>query len=260
MKFVFFIYYLFIFSYIYSQNKSDVYVEYYVQNPNGQKIEYLYANASFSLYDQNQIDLKKNDSIILENDNTYSATVKQTNVNLIKIYSKQNSPIIHFVSQNLKKNTGVVAIDSLPKIQWKLIPDDAKEINGFKCNKAVGEFRGSDIVAYYTSDIPIPFGPFKFKNLPGLILEAYNINSINKYRWVAQKIVINHKNDVQIKFDSTIYDYLPTVSYRSIVTSFENKLDRVDNILKSRSQERGGTLTVGKRVRTSIEKVYEWEK
>lgn len=60
--------------------------------------------------------------------------------------------------------------DSLNTMKWNLGKDE-KTILGYKCHSATTSFRGRDYVAYYSSAIPIPDGPFKFGGLPGLILE-----------------------------------------------------------------------------------------
>ncbi|UFH31470.1 GLPGLI family protein [Chryseobacterium sp. C-71] len=59
------------------------------------------------------------------------------------------------------------------KIQWNLI-NETKVISGYKCQKATGKYRNKEITAWYTKDIPIPEGPYTFKGLPGLVLEAYD--------------------------------------------------------------------------------------
>lgn len=240
--------------------RNVVYIEYSTTSPIVNRIEYLYADIENALYIQGQINIDNEDNIILNKDNTYSVKPKKTRVNQIKIFSKINNPIVYFVTENPTKKTGVVAIDSIPEIKWKLISEDTKTIGGFECYKATANFRGSEITAYYSPEIPIPFGPFKFKGLPGLILEVFNTNSSYKYYWQAKKINFNPSNYVKNRFIAEDYNYLPTVSYKSIVTGFEKKLDNTNNILKSRNQDRGGTLQVGKRIRTGIEKVYEWEK
>lgn len=60
-------------------------------------------------------------------------------------------------------------------INWKLI-SERKKIGDFECYKAIGLLRGREYTAWYTNEIPIPFGPWKLQGLPGLIIEAYDKN------------------------------------------------------------------------------------
>ncbi|GFZ79627.1 hypothetical protein GCM10011531_06890 [Aquaticitalea lipolytica] len=63
--------------------------------------------------------------------------------------------------------------DSIPKIKWKILKE-TKEIGSFVCVKAICNFRGRDYTAWFSLDIPLPYGPWKLQGLPGLILEAYD--------------------------------------------------------------------------------------
>lgn len=65
--------------------------------------------------------------------------------------------------------------DSIPKINWK-ISDETKKIGNFECSKATATFRGRDYTAWFSLEIPLPYGPWKLQGLPGLILEAYDTN------------------------------------------------------------------------------------
>lgn len=56
---------------------------------------------------------------------------------------------------------------------WTL-QDSTKTLLGYPCQLATCSFRGRDYQAWFTSDIPIANGPWKFKGLPGLILEVYD--------------------------------------------------------------------------------------
>lgn len=60
--------------------------------------------------------------------------------------------------------------EPFPEIQWEL-GNETQEICGYKCNKATGRFRGRNWTAWYSEKIPLNNGPWKFGNLPGLILK-----------------------------------------------------------------------------------------
>lgn len=53
---------------------------------------------------------------------------------------------------------------------WEILPE-TKEMSGYAAQKAITSFGGRDYVAWFTPEIPISDGPYKFHGLPGLILE-----------------------------------------------------------------------------------------
>ncbi len=56
---------------------------------------------------------------------------------------------------------------------WK-ISDSTKTFGGYQVQKATTQFGGRNWVAWFSKDIPIPYGPYKFNGLPGLIMELYD--------------------------------------------------------------------------------------
>ena len=58
----------------------------------------------------------------------------------------------------------------LSNIQWQIQPD-TKMIGNLQCQLATGRFAGRDYKAWFTPEIKIPEGPFKFSGLPGLIVK-----------------------------------------------------------------------------------------
>lgn len=56
--------------------------------------------------------------------------------------------------------------------KWKLYAE-TKKIGRFTCQKASIKFRGRKYIAWFTDEIPVSFGPWKFRGLSGLILEVY---------------------------------------------------------------------------------------
>jgi len=53
---------------------------------------------------------------------------------------------------------------------WKLI-NETKVINSITCKKAEVRYKGRDWTAWYSTEIPFPYGPYKFSGLPGLIVK-----------------------------------------------------------------------------------------
>ncbi len=68
----------------------------------------------------------------------------------------------------------------LNPMKWKL---ENKEsiIAGYKCKKATCHFAGRDYVAWYTMEIPISEGPYKFGGLPGLIVKVEDTNREHRF-------------------------------------------------------------------------------
>ena len=59
----------------------------------------------------------------------------------------------------------------LPKIDWKL-ENEEKKIKGIRCLKATCRFGGRDWTAWYAPEYPMPYGPYLFQGLPGLIMQV----------------------------------------------------------------------------------------
>lgn len=62
-------------------------------------------------------------------------------------------------------------VETIPAMGWAMQPG-SKEILGYHCQQASCTFRGRDYEAWFTTDIPVAVGPWKFHGLPGLILEV----------------------------------------------------------------------------------------
>jgi GLPGLI family protein len=60
--------------------------------------------------------------------------------------------------------------DSLHPMKWE-ISHEERMIDSLNCIKAVCSFRGRNYIAWFTPDIPLPYGPWKMGGLPGLIID-----------------------------------------------------------------------------------------
>lgn len=61
--------------------------------------------------------------------------------------------------------------EEIPNQKWE-ITTDTLTILSYLCQKAITTFRGRTFEAWFTADIPINNGPYKFGGLPGLILKV----------------------------------------------------------------------------------------
>ena len=73
--------------------------------------------------------------------------------------------------------------EPIPQLQWTMARGDSTVL-GYPCHKATTRFRGRDYIAWYTEEIPFPYGPFKFGGLPGLITCIYDTQREHIYTLV----------------------------------------------------------------------------
>ena len=113
--------------------------------------------------------------------------------------------------------------ENIPVQQWN-IHDSTLIILGYVCQKATCQFRGRNYIAWFTMDIPIQQGPWKFGGLPGLILKVYDsdnllvFESINienfkrKYpikKMVKYEIFVKTERTKLLKLKRQIYENYP---------------------------------------------------
>lgn len=69
-------------------------------------------------------------------------------------------------------------------LDWQ-ITDETKDIMGYLCLSATTSYKGRDYKAYFTEEIPFSDGPYKFKGLPGMILELVDTKQHYHFKAVA---------------------------------------------------------------------------
>ena len=113
---------------------------------------------------------------------------------------------------NTKKNQALIAenmmdkefliTSEIEKREWKVSPDQA-EIAGYVCIKAETVIDSTDVIAWFTPQIPVSVGPEKYNGLPGAILKIETKSSFKRGRFakgesfktiVATSIEINDFN------------------------------------------------------------------
>ena len=114
----------------------------------------------------------------------------------------QNSKENIWLTQKTSYGKDILVLDSISNIHWSL-KNEKKKIGKYICYKATtidivkntkGIFK-TEIVAWYTPEIPFNFGPKGYGGLPGLIIELEEKNRILQ----ATKIKLNTKKTIKIK-------------------------------------------------------------
>ena len=72
------------------------------------------------------------------------------------------------------------------KQDWK-ITNEKKKIGNYNVQKATTSFGRRNWIAWFTSEIPFNYGPYKFYGLPGLILEISDSNENFKFSFKGNK-------------------------------------------------------------------------
>ena len=74
--------------------------------------------------------------------------------------------------------------------EWTLTEIQDTVLN-YPCKQAEVHFAGRDYVAWYTPDIPIPDGPWKFQGLPGLILKVEDREQLFQFEAIGLDVLEN---------------------------------------------------------------------
>lgn len=72
-----------------------------------------------------------------------------------------------------------------PDFRW-VLSMERKDIEGYMCQKAVTRYAGREWTVWFTPEIPVDCGLWKFSGLPGLILEA--CDDVREYIFTASSI------------------------------------------------------------------------
>lgn len=119
--------------------------------------------------------------------------IKQSKVNFQVSKNYPNLETVYHTSISGSK----VALKEQHKINWTILLE-TKNIEGFKVQKATTTFGGRNWIAWFTNEIQIQDGPYKFCGLPGLIVHIEDDKGDHIFNLVgSQKL-----NDQTVLLDS----------------------------------------------------------
>ncbi len=151
-------------------------------------------------------------------DQTYLQTItpliQGTTTNRFCRYQIRNGYLADSVVFTCYLNKKNLKVKESNKINWEIEASRDTVILGYNCLKASAELWGRKYIAWFTIDIPISCGPYKFCGLPGLIISisdtkkqhCFNIKEIK-----ASQQVIYYLNEQYV--DITARDYVKGLEY-----------------------------------------------
>lgn len=77
------------------------------------------------------------------------------------------------VNTNYVMVQSMFAVDTDDKVNWDLT-GETRTIGSYKVQKATTQYGGRNWTAWFTKDIALSEGPYKFRGLPGMIFEIYD--------------------------------------------------------------------------------------
>ena len=98
-----------------------------------------------------------------------------------------------------------------PMLKWELAEGDTI-IAGYNCKKALTSLWGRDYIAWYAPEVDLPYGPYKFNGLPGLVFmvvdtrdnHKFTLSGLEKvtqynpiYLWAEKDIIKTSRNKVR---------------------------------------------------------------
>lgn len=208
------IFLVFVYVTIFSQVNRFYYELTYKPNKDSTKIEkiltILECTENKSLY-QNY-ELAKYDSIIIafqENNDKFNNFdwnnfYKNSPRNSVKII-KENGIVIQkeYIGEMQSYHYGEKI-----NFNWKL-QKESEKIENYLTQKATTEFGGRKWHAWFTTEIPINEGPYKFFGLPGLIVKIEDAEK--EYSWILKGNYLCKQNCI-IPFNSYNEKYMPSIN------------------------------------------------
>lgn len=125
-------------------------------------------------------------------------------------YVFKHYPQKGFYSQTMYLDKTYLKVVEPLSFNWNIISGKTQTIQGYKCSKAETKFAGREYVAWFTTEIPVSDGPYKFCGLPGLIIKISDKKSQHSYLLISIKRV---KTPLPVIFKDNNYTTISSVDF-----------------------------------------------
>lgn len=123
---------------------------------------------------------------------------------------------------------------------WQLSSERDTIISTLKCKKAYTHYAGRKYIAWYSTEIPLNTGPYKFHGLPGLIIKIEDtqqqiIFELNSFEPINYTKPLYHKVKQYKSIDNLAYINAKRVDVERLIKRFSNP-QKVQTSIDKRSE------------------------
>jgi len=146
--------------------------------------------------------------------------------------------------------------DTISTLNWDLKYVVEKKIGSLLCKKATTHYRGRKYTAWYTLEIPLAYGPYKFNGLPGLI--ASISDSSNTFIWTIASYKLKAAKP-NFKYNEKLEPLISAEKYYSEIR-YPSSSEQ-ESIIQSKLPKGVKLISVTSdaHIRKGIEIKFEWE-
>lgn len=177
------------------------------------EVEYMYLdidNKTSYYYSPKYFNLKESNSTESEK----KELLKSLKSAYIIKKDNSNNKLFNYI-----KLDDFYAYEDKEVLNWKLLNDKKQILNKICSSAELSNYRGRSYIAHYTNEIIIQDGPYKFCNLPGLILKVQSKDG----DWIFEAVEIK-------KLTENLKDDIPYLSKNIKIYSRENYLKILKDI------------------------------
>lgn len=233
----------------YSQNSGSI--EYtYISNfgINYQTVGILEFNTEYSKFTLLKPDDSTKEITKVREGNNLQINAPESDFRPINYVNRSSGNLLSY-ERMFKKN--YLLMETIHSINWK-INEAFKDIGQFKCQQAVGYFRGRTYTVWFASEIPVPYGPWKLQGLPGLILEVKDDR--NEIFITASKLDFTETATIQLP---DLSEAVPLKEFISVI--IPDKFREIEAQMNARANRKTTFKLSTFDRNTQKEIIYEWE-
>lgn len=220
------------------------------------KIENVYYKNGYKISITDSISLKKYDQ---KEDGSIRVVEKSKIFRKVIVNNPKTKDLYFTYAFN---NQNYFVHDEMPEIKWKISANETKKIGKYLCKKATTTYRGTELEAYFTTEIPVSLAPHKLSGLPGLVMEMRSFGQIY-YIWTVKNIEFPY-NGVP-NYSPKYLKSLRPIEIKDLVKKIDDKIEEEFNIQQSKLEFPAGVKLSSVNVvrvnpRRMLETKFEWEK